>query len=52
MSKKDGKSVLLSSTDKRGFHTVRTTDDLRDQAMQTKEVCPVKIIKVHDCQTK
>lgn len=48
MSKKDGKSVLLNSTDKRGFHTIRTSDDYRDMAMQTKEVCPVNIIKVHD----
>ncbi|MCB9196606.1 MAG: ferredoxin [Flavobacteriales bacterium] len=52
MSKKDGKSVLLNSTDKRGFYTIRTTDDMRDQAMKTKDVCPVSIIKVHDCKRK
>ncbi len=50
MSKKDGKSVLLNSKDKRGFYTLRTSDDLRDKAFQTKEVCPVSIIKVHDCK--
>ncbi len=47
MSKKDGKSNLLHSVEKRGFHTVRT---LREEALEGLESaarsCPVKIIKV------
>ncbi len=46
MSKKDGKSVLLKSTDRKGFHTLRTTPELHDAAQNAKEACPVKIISV------
>lgn len=45
MSKKDGKSVLLHSEDKRGFSTLRLTDDLQlDVCEQAAKACPVKII--------
>ncbi|HIP36253.1 MAG TPA: ferredoxin [Crocinitomix sp.] len=46
MSKKDGKSVLLKSTDKKGFHTVRTTPEFHESAENAKQACPVKIISV------
>ena len=46
MSKKDGKVTLLGATNKRGFHTVRLSDDTYDSNSKAAEVCPVKIIQV------
>jgi ferredoxin len=47
MSKKDGKSVLLHSKEKRGFHTVKIPDDsVYEAAEQAGKACPVKIIRV------
>jgi ferredoxin len=47
MSKKDGKSVLLKSTDKRGFHTYKSlVDSIFDDCEKAAQACPVKIIKV------
>jgi len=47
MSKKDGKSVLLQSQEKRGFHTLKIAND-EAFALAEKAVlaCPVKIISV------
>ncbi|MCB0662087.1 MAG: ferredoxin [Saprospiraceae bacterium] len=49
MSKKDGKSVLLHSTEKRGFHTVKLpfTPDL-PSITKAADACPVKIIQVKE----
>jgi ferredoxin len=45
MSKKDGKSVLLRATDKKGFHTLKSTDhSLYEPCKQAQLACPVKII--------
>lgn len=44
MSKKDGKSVLLKSIDKKGFTTVRVNDILFDAAQSAAKACPVHII--------
>lgn len=44
MSKKDGKSVLLKSIDKKGFHSVKVNHIFEDQIQQAVKVCPVKII--------
>jgi ferredoxin len=47
MSKKDGKSVLLHSVDKKGFFTLKETDDLQlEETENAAAVCPVKIITV------
>lgn len=47
MSKKDGKSVLLRSTDKKGFHTLKSPDSsIYDAVEKAKEACPVNIISV------
>ncbi len=47
MSKKDGKSSLLHSEEKRGFHTVRTSRTEALEGLESAErSCPVKIIKV------
>ena len=50
MSKRDGKSILINGEDNNGFATVRLNQSFEDVMMQCKEVCPVKIIKVHQCQ--
>ncbi|WP_417884667.1 ferredoxin [Zunongwangia sp.] len=45
MSKKDGKSVLLHSKEKKGFYTLKTHDDsIFDECQQAQKACPVKII--------
>ncbi|MBK9191031.1 MAG: ferredoxin [Crocinitomicaceae bacterium] len=44
MSKKDGKSVLLNSADKKGFHFIKVNHIFEDQIQQAVKVCPVKII--------
>ena len=47
MSKKDGKSVLLRSRNKRGFHTTKVADDhCYSQVDKAAKACPVNIIKV------
>jgi ferredoxin len=49
MSKKDGKSVLLHATDKKGFHTIKSPDhSIFENAVKAKEACPVKIISVKE----
>lgn len=49
MSKKDGKSVLLKSTDKKGFHTLKTSfSDAFDSCEKAANACPVKIISVKE----
>lgn len=47
MSKKDGKSVLLHSTEKKGFFTLKSFDEsIFDNSLEAKKACPVKIIEV------
>jgi len=47
MSKKDGKSVLLHSKEKKGFYTIKSPDDtILGNSIKAKEACPVKIISV------
>ncbi|MBS9774311.1 MAG: ferredoxin [Tenacibaculum sp.] len=47
MSKKDGKSVLLHSEEKKGFFTLKSRDDtIFDSCDEAKKACPVKIIEV------
>ncbi len=47
MSKKDGKSVLLHSQNKKGFHTIKSyNEDIFDACEQASKACPVKIISV------
>jgi ferredoxin len=37
---------LLKSTDKKGFHTIRTTPEFHEAAENAAKACPVKIISV------
>ena len=49
MSKKDGKSVLLGSRNKKGFHTLRVPfddEEVFENNKRAAEACPVNIIKV------
>ncbi|HPK09521.1 MAG TPA: ferredoxin [Saprospiraceae bacterium] len=47
MSKKDGKSVLLKSIEKKGFHTVKIPDNnVLEDVDKAGKACPVKIISV------
>ncbi|UKM65640.1 ferredoxin [Flavobacteriaceae bacterium GSB9] len=47
MSKKDGKSVLLHSKEKKGFFTLKSNDALIfDDCDNAAKACPVKIISV------
>jgi len=47
MSKKDGKSVLLNSVNKKGFHTLKDPDDgVFENSDRAAKACPVKIISV------
>lgn len=47
MSKKDGKSVLLHSNDRKGFFTLKSNDELIFEASDNAaKACPVKIISI------
>lgn len=47
MSKKDGKSVLLKSIDKKGFFIYKTPlEESFDPAQKAAKICPVNIISV------
>ncbi len=49
MSKKDGKSVLLNSVDKKGFHTLKSADrSIAEPSEAAAKACPVKIISVKE----
>lgn len=47
MSKKDGKTVLLKSQDKKGFHTIKSHDvSILEDCENAAQACPVNIISV------
>lgn len=47
MSKKDGKSVLLKSVNKKGFHTLKTSIyEALEANEKAAKACPVNIISV------
>ena len=47
MSRRDGKSVLLGSQEKKGFHTTRTPNaEALETIDRAAKACPVKIIQV------
>uniref|UniRef100_UPI00404AFD72 ferredoxin n=1 Tax=Flavobacterium sp. TaxID=239 RepID=UPI00404AFD72 len=47
MSKKDGKTVLINSTDSKGFHTIKTNNySVLESCELAEKACPVKIISV------
>jgi len=47
MSKKDGKSVLLHSQNKKGFFTIKSNEDMIFETCENAaKACPVKIINV------
>lgn len=47
MSRKDGKSVLLHSQNKKGFYTLKSHDEfIFENCEKAAKACPVKIIAV------
>ena len=49
MSKKDGKSVLLKTVDKKGFFTLKTPlFEAFEPCEKAAKACPVKIISVKE----
>ncbi|PKQ45707.1 ferredoxin [Confluentibacter flavum] len=47
MSKKDGKSVLLHGLEKKGFFTLKSSNEqILDDCNNASKACPVKIISV------
>ena len=47
MSKKDGKTVLLQSLNKKGFYTMKSSNELiYDKCELAAKACPVNIINV------
>ncbi|GGC82231.1 hypothetical protein GCM10011508_06950 [Flavobacterium lutivivi] len=49
MSKKDGKSVLLKSTNNKGFHTLKSSDHtIVENCELAVKACPVHIITVKE----
>ena len=46
MSKKDGKSYLIGSNDKKGFWTIKVPDHELDMNERAAASCPVKVIDV------
>ena len=46
MSKKDGKTVLLGSVEKKGFWSVKVPPDEKEKHINAAKGCPVKIIQV------
>lgn len=46
MSRKDGKSVLLESKDKKGFWSVKVREDELDSNLKAAKACPVHIIQI------
>ncbi|MCP2039168.1 ferredoxin [Chryseobacterium sp. HSC-36S06] len=49
MSKKDGKSVLLKTEDRKGFYTLKTPHySAFETCEKAAKACPVKIISVKE----
>jgi len=47
MSKKDGKSVLLHSQNRKGFYTLKSNENsIFEECDNASKACPVKIISV------
>lgn len=48
MSKKDGKSVLLGATERKGFWTVKVGEEELEANLRAAQACPVNIIQVRE----
>ena len=47
MNKKDGRSVLLGSRNRKGFYTVEVNDVEYEANKISAQVCPMKIIRIN-----
>ncbi len=48
MSRIDGKSILLDGLSKKGFWSVKISDDEKMANVKAAKACPVNIIKITD----
>jgi ferredoxin len=46
MSKKDGKAILLGSTEKKDVFVLPVSNTIRQRTQEVAAACPVKIIKL------
>lgn len=46
MSKKDGKAVLITAQERKGFYTTKVHESEQDAILNAAHACPVKIIKI------
>jgi ferredoxin len=46
MSRIDGKSILLDGMAKRGFWSVKVSEDEKEANVKAAKACPIKIIQV------
>ena len=46
MSKKDGKTVLIGSVEKKGFWSVKVPESEKEKNLNAAKGCPVKVIQV------
>lgn len=46
ISKKDGKSTLIESTEKKGIYRTQVSDDELNENILAAQNCPVRIIKI------
>lgn len=46
MSRIDGKSILLDGLSKKGFWSVKISEDEREANLKAAKACPVKIIHI------
>ena len=47
MNKKDGRSVLLGSRNKKGFYTAEVDEEEYEDNKASAKVCPMKIIRIN-----
>ncbi len=49
VSRRDGRSVLIGATEKRGIHSVLVSDDEKHENEMAAKNCPVNIIQIIHC---
>ena len=52
ISRVDGKSILIGSSEKKGIHRVVVGDHEKDAAQTAAATCPVRIIRVEPASKK
>lgn len=47
ISRTDGKSILIGSSEKKGIYRLEVSEDEQDSLQEAELTCPVKIIKLN-----